>query len=64
MGVIRFNDGVSFDTSGSLRLERRHDGWYVVGGGTLVAVTDEVEGRKFIDEEIERGSQRDELCYR
>ena len=33
---LEFNDGVSFDTSGPMRPERRHDGWYAVGNGMLL----------------------------
>ena len=27
--MMRFSDGVSFNTSGPMRAERRYDGWYV-----------------------------------
>lgn len=39
--MIVFSDGMKFDTSGALHTERRSDGWYVVGGGALVACADE-----------------------
>ena len=49
MATLRFNDGMSFDTSGPLRLSLRHDGMYVVGEGMLVPVRDEAEGRQLIE---------------
>ena len=45
---MRFTDGVSFDTSGAMRVERRHDGLYVVGGGMLAAVNSHEEGEALI----------------
>lgn len=50
MRSIRFTDGVSFDTDGPLRLARRDDGWYVVGGGMLLPVASPDEGREIIAE--------------
>ena len=52
--MLRFTDGVEFDTSGGLRAERRHDGWYVVGGGMLIPVRDEADA----DATIERMEAR------
>ena len=34
----RFDDGVEFDTTGPLRVERHSDGLYVLGDGMLIAV--------------------------
>lgn len=42
--MLRFNDGVSFDTSGPYRIERRHDGLYFVGGGMLCPIESYDEG--------------------
>jgi hypothetical protein len=36
--MLKFDDGVEIDTSGPLRPLHLHDGWYVVGGGMLIAV--------------------------
>jgi hypothetical protein len=47
--MLRFSDGVEFETSGEYRIERRHDGLYVVGHGMLLAVNDRAEGQKMID---------------
>jgi hypothetical protein len=46
---MRFTDGVSFDTSGEMRIESRHDGLYVVGGGMLCAVNSHGEGNALIE---------------
>ncbi len=61
MSYLRFTDGMSFDTSGPLRLAMRSDGLYVVGNGMLVPVRDAQEGRQLIEnitktEGIERKS--------
>lgn len=44
MSRMKFSDGVSFDTSGPYRVERRHDGYYFVGGGMLCPVNSREEG--------------------
>jgi len=36
--MLRFSDGISIDTRGPLRPLKLKDGWYVVGGGTLIPV--------------------------
>lgn len=36
MSKLRFNDGVEFETSGPLHIERRFDGYYLVGQGMLL----------------------------
>ena len=46
MSTIRFTDGVEFDTGGERRLERRGDGWYVVGRGMLLPVADPEDGER------------------
>ncbi len=47
--MLRFNDGMEFDTAGPLRLEKRRDGWYVVGEGFMMAVDTPTEGLEIID---------------
>ena len=54
--MLEFNDGVKFDTSGALRVERRSDGYYVVGRNMLIPVSDRAEGQKMIAEFNKRGS--------
>jgi hypothetical protein len=46
--TIRFNDGVEFDATGPLRMERRYDGLYVVGEGMLCPVDDVEEANELI----------------
>lgn len=46
---LTFTDGMEFDTSGELRIERRKDGLYVVGQGYLCPVDSEEHGKKMID---------------
>ena len=47
---MRFNDGMTFDTSAPLRLTKRRDGWYVIGQGMLLPVDSPAEGREIIDQ--------------
>ena len=49
--MLKFNDGMSFDTSGELRVEHRSDGYYVVGKGLLMAVDSYEEGKRYIDKQ-------------
>ena len=48
MSWLSFDDGEKFDTSGPMRKEQRHDGWYVVGGGCLIPVRDERDADDYI----------------
>jgi hypothetical protein len=48
MTILRFKDGVSFDTSGPLRITKRADGWYVVGQGFLCPCDTEDEAQKLL----------------
>ena len=48
MGILKFSDGVKFDTSGNYRIETRHDGVYVVGNGCLIPVNNHKEGEDLI----------------
>ena len=41
--MLRFNDGVSIDTSGELRVLRLSDGLYVVGRGMCIPVNNSEE---------------------
>jgi hypothetical protein len=54
MGTLKFSDGVSFNTDGELRPERRKDGWYVVGKGMLMSVDSYDEAKQIIAEETSR----------
>lgn len=50
MTRLRFSDGVEFDTSGPLRVERRPDGYYLVGQGYLIPCDDETEAQRLLVE--------------
>lgn len=41
MSILKFSDGMEFDTSGELRKELKSDGWYVLGDNKLIPVNDE-----------------------
>jgi hypothetical protein len=44
MGNLRFSDGMEFDVTGDYRVERRSDGYYVLGGNMMFAVDTREEG--------------------
>jgi len=47
---MKFSDGMEFDTmSTSYRVVRKTDGYYVVGRGMLIPVSDASEGWELID---------------
>lgn len=46
---MEFSDGMTFDTSGTYRVELRSDGYYVVGQGMLCPVNTREEGLKLIE---------------
>ena len=52
--MIRFSDGVVFNTSGPLRIERKRDGLYLVGEGMLIPVESEAETREIMRTEAAR----------
>jgi len=46
--MLKFNDGMSFETTGKLRTVYKSDGLYVVGAGMLIPVKDEKEATEII----------------
>ena len=46
--MLKFDDGMQFNTEGELRIERRSDGLYVVGDGMLIPVENVQEARELI----------------
>jgi hypothetical protein len=48
MSILKFSDGMEFDTSGPLRKTKRSDGWYVIGNGMLIPVPDPEEADEVI----------------
>jgi len=47
--MLKFNDGVSIDTSGELRRLQLPDGLYVVGQGMLIPCNSEEEVKELIE---------------
>ena len=58
---LRFSDGMEFDLSGDLRVVHRRDGWYVVGRGMLIPVTDREEGDRTVAQMTNEGGSDDAL---
>jgi hypothetical protein len=48
MSNLKFTDGEEFDLSGPLRLEKRYDGWYVLGNNRMIPVNSQEEGLQII----------------
>jgi len=57
MSILKFSDGEEFDTSVELQLTLRKDGWYVIGNGLLIPVSDLEEGRKELKRQKESRKQ-------
>ena len=53
MTRLEFSDGISFETSGKPRIESRFDGWYVVGGGSLIPVSSRREAEATLREALQ-----------
>jgi hypothetical protein len=51
MIMIKFSDGMTFDTSGPMRIVRESDGLYVVGNNWLIPIDSHEEGEKIIVQE-------------
>ncbi len=58
MGILRFSDGVTFNTDGPLRVVRKFDGYYVVGKGMMCPVDSYKEGREWIKQMEEKAESR------
>lgn len=54
--MLRFSDGMSFNTDGPLRITRRSDGLYVVGNGMLIPIDSVEEGREIIQLDKDRNN--------
>lgn len=46
--TLKFTDGEEFDVTGPLRLEKRYDGWYVLGNNKMIPVRDDLHGLEII----------------
>jgi len=51
--MLRFNDGITIDTSGPLRTMRLSDGWYVVGEGMLLPAEDHDDAEQMLSAMLE-----------
>ena len=47
--MLHFNDGISIDTSGELRILKLYDGYYVVGEGMLLPMNSHEECQEYIE---------------
>ena len=47
--MLHFNDGISIDTSGKLRILKLYDGYYVVGEGMLLPMDSYKECQEYIE---------------
>lgn len=45
---LLFSDGEKFDVTGPLRLEKRYDGWYVLGNNRMIPVDSQEHGLEII----------------
>ncbi len=57
--MLKFSDGMTFDTSGPMRAEHRSDGWYVVGGGMLIPADSRERADEMIKAREERTKKRE-----
>ena len=48
MSKLRFSDGITIDTSGTMRVIRKSDGYYIVGQGICCPVDSVEEGQRLI----------------
>ena len=49
MSKLTFSDGITIDQSGTLRIIKKIDGYYVVGRGLSCPVSSIVEGHEVIE---------------
>lgn len=50
--MLHFNDGISIDTSGKLRILKLYDGYYIVGEGMLLPMDSYEECQEYIHKHI------------
>mgnify|MGYP001349050513 FL=1 len=48
MSELRFSDGITIDTAGTLRIIKKVDGYYVIGRGLSCPVSSIKEGHEVI----------------
>ena len=52
--MIRFTDGMEFQTDGPLQAVRKPDGWYVIGRGMVVPVASHEEAMGVIGRQLKK----------
>ena len=55
--MLKFSDGMSFDTQGKPRISSQSDGLYVVGNGMLIPINSREEGQQIIEQMNKEKSQ-------
>lgn len=60
--MLRFTDGVTLDTSGSLRIVEKSDGLYVLGNGWSIPCKDEKEALETLRSMTEKGKDDFQEC--
>lgn len=45
MNLIKYKEAEIIDLSVEMDVVQKNDGWYIIGGGVLIKVTDQAEGR-------------------
>lgn len=45
MNLIKYRDAEIIDLSVDMDVVRKQDGWYIIGGGCLIKVSSQEEGR-------------------
>ena len=48
MSKLRFSDGITIDTSGTMRVIKKSDGYYIIGQGMCCPVDSIEEGQRII----------------
>lgn len=48
MSILKFSDGMHFDTGGPMRISLRADGYYVIGEGTLFPARNLEEAKQIL----------------
>jgi hypothetical protein len=48
--MLKFSDGENFDTETELHIEKRKDGYYVVGNGMLIPCDDREDAKKTLED--------------
>ena len=58
--MLRFNDGMTFNTEGPYRVVHKPDGWYLVGHGMLLPIESAEEGHTLMAEQLKIDERKGE----